>query len=454
MKIKSLLLSLLLFPVALFGATNSFDNVTVKTSSKFAGVTKMMTNGINGVHVGIFTNGQFGLGPNTVPAAGYLGDFVFSQDDQTKIRLRNPSTGSSASSLFEIVGDGVNGLNMGMVNDNFIGSTPGNTAEIYSGTTVDNFMILSQKAGAQLWIQTSTGRKLSINDTQTTFQGGTPVFATNNNFTVSNLFVNNSTTIGDAASDTITFNAKTAAVPNGLFFDNALYITNNTVSIGTNGISATASLLVQALVTNGPGMIVRGVGSPNPTANIIVFQNAAGSNLSGVQSNGTYFVGGGTFQATGVNAINAGGTVSFINNSAATNSRTDIGGGTGIGSKVTISASSQILGSFSTNVINFNAPVTLGTNSTPINAVISTKFTGFDAPSINTDSTFSTNFALANVTTNGSTMVIMDVSPTAQIVYRAYCPSNGFMKIDLMNNTAGSIDPASQTIGVTHFNIP
>jgi hypothetical protein len=71
-----------------------------------------------------------------------------------------------------------------------------------------------------------------------------------------------------------------------------------------------------------------------------------------------------------------------------------------------------------------------------------------DSPSINTDSTFSTNVAMTGAITNCA-FIMRTGAPTAQIIYRAFCPSNDFCTISFINNTAGSIDPASQKIGAT-----
>lgn len=213
MKIKSLLLSLLLLPVALFGATNAFDNVTVTTSSKQAGITRFLTNGINGVTVGIWSNGQFGVGQAINPASGFLVDMHQFQDGQTKIRLSNTNTGTSVSTIIQIKADASDGIQIGVVGQNFSGSTPGSTAEIYSGVDIENFMFLTQRAGAPFFFRTSTGEKFRISDAAGVLVTNANFKATQNATIVSNLFVGGTITATNSGVTNLSSATKFFATP-------------------------------------------------------------------------------------------------------------------------------------------------------------------------------------------------------------------------------------------------
>lgn len=442
MKIKSLLLSLMLFPAAIFGATNSFNNITVTTNSKQAGITEYKTNGINGVNVGIWSNGQFGVGQNINPGAGILVDMHQFQDGQTKIRLSNTNTGTSVSSVMQIKADASDGMVIGVVGQNFAGSTPGSTAEIYSELDIENFMFLTQRAGTPFFFRTSTGEKFRISDAAGVLVTNTDFKVTGNSVLTSNL------TIGASSVSTFTINGTTVTAPNTLNFNaNTMWITNGQVAFGTNSMGSTTTVHIQNTSTNGFGLVVRGNPAPTSANRLVRYETVAGTVVGGVSSNGALFIGGATLEVTGYNALNGSGTVSFLNNTASTGAATRIGGGTGISNSVFLAASGVDIMAMTTNAIRANRPLVIGTNGMAIDAVLIKKVT-YDAPSISTDTTFTTNIVLAGSLTNSGVIPIIGISPTAGIVYQANVPSNGFCNIMMINSTAGSIDPADQTVGV------
>lgn len=445
MKKKLIAVFLVLSAVFLLAATNSFDNITVRDTSRLNGITRMLTNGINGVTVGIWTNGQLGIGQNVNPSNGFLVDMHQFQDGQTKIRLSNTNTGTSVSSIMQIRADAPGGIVIGVVGQNFAGSTPGSTAEIYSELDIENFMFLTQRAGTPFFFRTSTGEKFRISDAAGVLVTNTDFKVTGNSVLVSNL------TIGASSVSTFTINGTTVTAPNTLNFNaNTMWITNGGVAFGTNDISTLETVRIQAGATNQVALVVRGVpgGAAIDTFDI---RNGGGSLMTAFTSNGNIRVLGGTAVSItgsgGFMGLNNGGKIQFGNSSGATASSAELNGGTGISNSLFFAASGVQIASMTTNAILFNRPVVIGTNGMAIDAVLIKKVT-FDAPSISTDTTFTTNIVLAGSLTNSGVVPIIGVSPTAGIVYQANVPSNGFCNIMMINSTAGSIDPAAQTVGV------
>lgn len=260
-------------------------------------------------------------------------------------------------------------------------------------------------------------------------------------------------TIGDAASDTIIWNSSTSTMIGGHNFNaNTMFVTNGTVAFGTNATSLTAAVLIQQTVTNGAGFIVRGVGMPNATSMLQNWQTANSASVAGVFSNGVMFVGLSTWQQSGVNGVNNGGTVSFINNSAATSSMVNIGAGTGAGSLVKLSASgfTGLLTLGTNSLINSSINVQLTTNSTLMGPFLSVR-ANLIPGSIAANGNYSTNLVLANAVTNGAYMkVLPPLFEFVNLYYEVGCPSNGFVEIYIKNKDLVSAHTASNgTYGVT-----
>lgn len=70
----------------------------------------------------------------------------------------------------------------------------------------------------------------------------------------------------------------------------------------------------------------------------------------------------------------------------------------------------------------------------------------YDPPSINGLSAYTTNLVVTGATINSGVEIGHPAAPTAGIYYRGYVSSAGVVSIDMFNQTATPIDPASQTV--------
>lgn len=403
MKIKSLLLSLMLFPAAIFGATNSFDNITVRVSEIGRGM-HVWTNGVDGTVTNSF-------GGNSI-FSRKTDDAFFDFISTNNIRVGR------------IGWDAVNnGINIGTSNIDLTFSENLGQLNLFSG----NFTWLINNHTS------SSGVTIAHN-------GEVGMFS--------------NVTMGVFSGNTITINGTTVTAPNTLNFNSStLWITNGGVAVGTNSMPATIAFLSQVNAATQIPLVGRGfVGQ---SADLLSLQSSTAGTLFSVSSAGTIdnITGNSSasLSSTALNLINNGGMANIINNSAVASSSLNIGGGTGIGAQVHISASGVTLASFSTNRIIFNRPVIIGTNGMAIDAVLIKKVT-FNAPSIAATDTFTTNISLPGTLTNSMANPIVGISPTAGIVYQANIPSNDFANISMINITALPVDPANQTVGVNVHN--
>lgn len=140
--------------------------------------------------------------------------------------------------------------------------------------------------------------------------------------------VSSNLTIGSSAVNTITGNAATSTWPNGHYFNSTFWISNAVSALGTNFAGSTEKLRIHASGVNGVALAV--LGTPGGTANLpmVSYKSPTGTELSGVQNDGKFFIGNATISSSGMDAINSGGAVSFINNTATPNSSTVVSGGT------------------------------------------------------------------------------------------------------------------------------
>jgi hypothetical protein len=274
----------------------------------------------------------------------------------------------------------------------------------------------------------------------------------NANFQVNgNAAIDGNSTFGDAASDSVTFNAGTATTVGGLNYNTStMFITNGGVSFGTNLIATTEAVRIQGAGVSGVALTV--VQSPGGGAvGMQVWKTANGTTVMQVSSNGNLLVGNGALSATGYNGLNSGGTVSFINNTASTGSSTDVGGGTGTSAKTTISASGAKLGSFSTNVIQLNAVnFQATTNSSTVGPNLMATVNLIPG-SIGTNSFYSTNFPVTGSITNGAYMKIVPGGGALDqyLLVDVSCKTNGTITL-YINNRDPNIahTPSNGTYGV------
>lgn len=327
---------------------------------------------------------------------------------------------------------------------NFISTNAGTVAGI----------LLGSGAGDTIQLKTSSGNAdLNLNNTTAalSFMAGKYAFDANgavfnaNLSTTGTMTGNSNVTFGNFSGNTITFNGSTLTAPNTLNVNSSTFwVSNSVAAFGTNTAASTEALRIQASgAANATGLTVVG-GAAGSAVPIQAWKTANGSTVSQIASNGVFLIGGGSVSATGMNGVNNGGTVSFVNNTATASSITDVGGGTGPTSKVTLSASSTKIGSFTTNIVNLNGMnVTVTTNSTTMGPFL--MVSGNLIPgSIAANGTYTTNFALANAVTNGAYMIIKPPQfENVNIRYDVSSPSNGFVTLYLHNEDLVSAHTAT-----------
>lgn len=99
MKIKSILVAILLFPISLFGATNAFDNVKINNSLKVAGILYPLVDGTSNQVFTTFGNGTAGF----VTVAG-SGDVITTANNTFVVNRTNTFNGFVTTSNLTVRG--------------------------------------------------------------------------------------------------------------------------------------------------------------------------------------------------------------------------------------------------------------------------------------------------------------------------------------------------------------
>lgn len=393
MKIKSLLLSLFLFPVVLFGATNVFDNTIIRVSEH--GIGKMVwTNGVDGT----VTNY---LGGNAIYSRK-TDDAFFDFISTNNIRVGR------------IGWDAVNnGINIGTSNIDL--------------TFSENLGQLNLFSGNFTWL---------INN-HTSSSGVTIV----HNGEVG-MFSN--VTMGVFSGNTITINGTTVTAPNTLNINaNTLWITNGGVAVGTNSMPATIAFLSQ--VNAATQVPIVGRGFVGQSADLFSLQSSIGGISFSVSSSGTIDTISGnasaSLSASGLTLINNTGTANVLNNGTGA-AILNVGGGSGASSGVTISASGSTLANFTTNTITLSQPTFINSGLRVKRVQTGTNYTlratDYYIAVKGTTATVVTNFlpAAGGNVGSGTSFIIKDAQQSAATTNIVIMPSGG----DTIDNAA------SQTI--------
>lgn len=454
MKIKNILLSALFMPLSLFAATNAFDNVLIKNTIQITSggpaAGRLLTSDANGF--GTWTTVMSAGGGDVFTASNNT--FLANNTFRSNVIATNGVSGASTNflsniRLFQKASDGVY---MTLISTN-AGAAPGMLSGDPLGTT---FTWGTTNGNADItWNQSTALITMMGGNYQILNNGYTSSVAvtiTHNGIVNlnSNLVVAGDTTLGDGASRTLTINGTTVTAPNTLNINSStLWITNGSVAVNTNSVATTAAFTVQANAATQVPLTLRGF--TGQTANMLNIVTAANGGLFQIDSGGSIVritgSASATLSSTALNLINNGGAVNVLNNSAATSSSINIGGGTGIGSKVTLSASGLVVGNFSTNQVNLNGRnFSATTNSTLMGPFLSVQ--GNLIPgSIAANVTYVTNFALANAVTNGAYMSILPpFFENVNFRYQVGCPSNGFVQVYIHNEDLVSPHTASNGV--------
>lgn len=221
MKLKILILSLLL-PFSLFGATNLFNDVRVNNTLTVFDGPFIVTNNINSLPRRLYSNGQ--------------SDPQYSVDWQTRTLRATGADSVYWQTMQLVTGSGVNDVAVDWAN-HFLKTSSG-----VNSVAWESFVLSGSSGQSVRWSDRtleSTGATGRTLDWQNRYFGADngAGWTSSNSFTVAG-----NTTLGDAASDTVIFNASTAAIPNGLNIGSGTVILTNQQVLLPDSVVAAPSL--------------------------------------------------------------------------------------------------------------------------------------------------------------------------------------------------------------------
>lgn len=282
----------------------------------------------------------------------------------------------------------------------------------------------------------------------------------------SNLVINGSTVIGSQASDPVTFNSSTAAIPNGLNFGSGLLMLSNaTGTVGINNstpgndlsvnVPTTANALADVLIAASAATQIPLViqGAAGQSANFLTIESSDGTDRLTFSSAFRLTITGGLSSTSTVNGNSFGGnaingiTLKVIAGTAATTNFVTESHASGT-QPAWVHMDPADNTAF---MVSAQGAVTIGTNGTAIAQSSAGTFPNVDPPSIAANTDWSTNVTVTGVA-SGSPCVIGSSVYTSGIAPKAISTSANQITIVLYNITTGAIDPANQTLQVRAFN--